>query len=136
MREILHKYASCGQDRFRSLIYAQLLKQELMQIRKELDRFRVELEARAKTAQIDEEARKEYQSARGLQKKLADAFPAVPAYQQELAISHNSLAALFADLGKRVEADGEYKKALRLDPGNQEAQHSLEVAERKLQSGG
>ena len=25
MREILHKYASCGQDRFRSLIYAQLL---------------------------------------------------------------------------------------------------------------
>ena len=27
-------------------------------------------------------------------------------------------------------------KALRVDPNNSEAQHSLEVAERKLQSGG
>jgi serine/threonine-protein kinase len=47
------------------------------------------------------------------------------------------LGQTYYKLGKPREAVTEYKKALHLDPSNQEAQHSLEVAERKLaQQGG
>jgi serine/threonine protein kinase len=46
------------------------------------------------------------------------------------------LGQTYYKLGKPKEAVGEYKRALRIDPNNQEAQHSLEVAERKLGSGG
>ena len=46
------------------------------------------------------------------------------------------LGQTYYKLGRSREAVTEYKRALRLDPNNEEAQHSLEVAERKLQSGG
>jgi cytochrome c-type biogenesis protein CcmH/NrfG len=46
------------------------------------------------------------------------------------------LGQAYYKMGRAKDAVGEYRKALRLDPGNQEAQHSLEVAERKLASGG
>jgi len=45
------------------------------------------------------------------------------------------LGQAYYKLGKPKDAVTEYKKALRLDPNNQEAQHSLEVAERKLSGG-
>jgi tetratricopeptide (TPR) repeat protein len=45
------------------------------------------------------------------------------------------LGQAYYKLGKAKEAAGEYRKALRIDPSNQEAQHSLQVAERKLQGG-
>jgi serine/threonine protein kinase/Tfp pilus assembly protein PilF len=45
------------------------------------------------------------------------------------------LGQAYYKLGKPKDAVVEYKKALRIDPSNQEAQHSLEVAERKLQGG-
>ena len=40
------------------------------------------------------------------------------------------LGQAYYKLGKAKDAVGEYKKALRADPSNQEAQHSLDVAER------
>jgi serine/threonine-protein kinase len=39
-------------------------------------------------------------------------------------------------LGRTKDAITEYKRALRIDPGNAEAQRSLELAEKKLASGG
>ena len=45
------------------------------------------------------------------------------------------LGQAYYKLGKPKDAVVEYKKALRIDPNNQEAQHSLEVAERKLSGG-
>ena len=39
-------------------------------------------------------------------------------------------------LGRAKDAVSEYKRALKADPANQEAQHSLEIAERKLAQGG
>jgi len=45
------------------------------------------------------------------------------------------LGQAYYKLGKTKDAAAEYKKALRIDPNNQEAQHSLEVAERKLSGG-
>ena len=45
------------------------------------------------------------------------------------------LGQAYYKLGKPRDAAVEYKKALRIDPSNQEAQHSLEVAERKLSGG-
>ena len=45
---------------------------------------------------------------------LAADFPAVPAYRQELAHSHNNLGILLADLGKRPEAEEQYRKALAI----------------------
>ena len=45
------------------------------------------------------------------------------------------LGQAYYKLGKPKDAAVEYKKALRIDPNNQEAQHSLEVAERKLSGG-
>jgi cytochrome c-type biogenesis protein CcmH/NrfG len=46
------------------------------------------------------------------------------------------LGQAYYKLGRPRDAVGEYKKALRLEPTNQEAQHSLEVAERRLTQGG
>ncbi len=46
------------------------------------------------------------------------------------------LGQAYYKLGRAKDAVTEYKKALRVDPNNQEAQHSLEVAERKLAAGG
>jgi serine/threonine-protein kinase len=46
------------------------------------------------------------------------------------------LGQAYYKMGRAKDAVGEYKKALRIEPGNQEAQHSLEVAERKMASGG
>jgi cytochrome c-type biogenesis protein CcmH/NrfG len=46
------------------------------------------------------------------------------------------LGQAYYKLGRPKDAVTEYKKALRADPTNQEAQHSLEVAERKLAQGG
>src|SRR5262249_11111489 len=48
-----------------------------------------------------DEARKEYETAHDLLKKLADTFPDVPGYQQELARTHNNLGILLAGLGQR-----------------------------------
>ena len=45
------------------------------------------------------------------------------------------LGQAYYKLGKTKDAAVEYKRALRIDPSNQEAQHSLEVAERKLSGG-
>ncbi len=45
------------------------------------------------------------------------------------------LGQAYYKLGKPRDAAVQYKKALRIDPNNQEAQHSLEVAERKLSGG-
>ncbi|HEV3445599.1 MAG TPA: serine/threonine-protein kinase [Gemmataceae bacterium] len=58
-----------------------------------------------------DEARVEYVKARHIQQELADQFSTVPAYQQDLAHTHNNLGLLLADLGKRDEARIEYDKA-------------------------
>ena len=39
-------------------------------------------------------------------------------------------------LGRAKDAATEYRRALKVDPTNQEAQHSLELAERKIAQGG
>ena len=49
-----------------------------------------------------------------IQEKLAADFPAVPDYRQELAGSHNNLGSLLADLGKRAEAEEQYRQALAI----------------------
>ncbi len=64
----------------------------------------------AKLGQPDE-ARRDFETARDLQKKLTDAFPAVPAYQQELARTHNNLGGVLPDLGRRDAARREYETA-------------------------
>jgi cytochrome c-type biogenesis protein CcmH/NrfG len=46
------------------------------------------------------------------------------------------LGQTYYKLGRAKDAVAEYRKALRIDPNNTEAQHSLEVAERKLTQGG
>jgi len=46
------------------------------------------------------------------------------------------LGQTYYKLGRAKDAVAEYRKALRIDPNNAEAQHSLEVAERKLAQGG
>ena len=63
------------------------------------------------------EAEGEYRRALVIFEKLAAEFSAVefsavPAYRQELAMSHDKLGNLLADLGKRAEAEGEYRKSL------------------------
>jgi tetratricopeptide (TPR) repeat protein len=45
---------------------------------------------------------------------LAADFPAVPAYRRDLAGSQNDLGLQLADLEKRAEAEGEYRKALAI----------------------
>jgi eukaryotic-like serine/threonine-protein kinase len=44
--------------------------------------------------------------------KLAAEFPAVPAYRQELAVSHHHLGALLKELGKWPQAEEQVRKAL------------------------
>jgi uncharacterized membrane protein len=56
----------------------------LIQIRKELDRFRVELEARAKTAQIDEEVRKLMEENATLRDQIEDAREKMKAVAEQL----------------------------------------------------
>jgi tetratricopeptide (TPR) repeat protein len=67
---------------------------------------------------------------------------AVVNLKQALKISPNRarylvlLGQAYYKLGRAKDAVAEYKRALRIDPSNQEAQRSLDVAERKLASGG
>ncbi len=51
-----------------------------------------------------------------IQEKLAADFPAVPEYRQDLARSHNNLGLLLAGLGKRPEAEEQYRQGPG-DPG-------------------
>jgi tetratricopeptide (TPR) repeat protein len=57
------------------------------------------------------EACGESETARDLYKKLAAAFPAVPAYQDELARAHYNQAGLLRDLGRRDVARTEFETA-------------------------
>jgi tetratricopeptide (TPR) repeat protein len=59
-------------------------------------------------------AEKEYRAALTLQEKLAEQFPAVPAYRKDLARSHNSLGLLLAGLSQLDAAEKEYRAALTL----------------------
>jgi tetratricopeptide (TPR) repeat protein len=45
---------------------------------------------------------------------LAAEFPAVPAYRRDLALSHNNLGLLLADLGQRAAAEEQVRKALAI----------------------
>jgi serine/threonine protein kinase/tetratricopeptide (TPR) repeat protein len=56
-------------------------------------------------------ARKGFETARDLRKKLVAAYPAVPQYQQELAGSHNNLGNLLANLSQRDAARTEFETA-------------------------
>jgi serine/threonine-protein kinase len=60
------------------------------------------------------EARREYETARDLWKKLVDAFPADFGYQRELARTHHNLGLLLRRLGENDAARGEYEKAIDL----------------------
>jgi serine/threonine protein kinase len=67
----------------------------------------------AKLSQWDEAVRG-FREAITLWEKLAAEFPAVPAYRQHLAGSHNNLGNLLANLGKRPEAEASHRRALEL----------------------
>jgi tetratricopeptide (TPR) repeat protein len=56
-------------------------------------------------------ARKEYESARDLQKMLVDAFPAMPHYQQELARSRSNLGSQLREMDLPDAARKEYESA-------------------------
>jgi serine/threonine-protein kinase len=56
-------------------------------------------------------ARKAYEKALDLAAKLAQTHPEVPAYQNALATTHNSLGVLLQDQGKREEALKEFRQA-------------------------
>jgi tetratricopeptide (TPR) repeat protein len=56
-------------------------------------------------------ARREYAAALAIRKALADAHPAEPDYQQELATTRGNLGGLLADLGERPAARREYEAA-------------------------
>jgi tetratricopeptide (TPR) repeat protein len=60
------------------------------------------------------EAEEHDRKAIAIQEKLAAESPAVPAYVQELARSHNNLGLLLAALGKRVEAEEHDRKAIAI----------------------
>ena len=59
-----------------------------------------------------EEACAEYRAACTGRKALVEQFPAVPAYQEDLAKSHLNLAILLAEMGKRDEAQTEFQSAV------------------------
>src|SRR5207248_1590604 len=59
-----------------------------------------------------DEARKEYETARDLQKKLADAFPAVPAYQVDLGGSYCNFGNLVRGEGKPADGLPWYDQAI------------------------
>jgi serine/threonine protein kinase/Tfp pilus assembly protein PilF len=61
-----------------------------------------------------DEARAEYERALAIQAKLADDFPAVPAYRRDVATSHYNLGRLLRDLGKRPEAEEHHRQALKI----------------------
>ncbi len=74
--------------------------------------------------------------------ELGDYNGATVQLRQALKLSPNRarflvlLGQSYYKLGRPKEAVTEYKRALRVDPSNQEAQRSLELAEKKLASGG
>jgi tetratricopeptide (TPR) repeat protein len=61
-----------------------------------------------------EEARREYEQAVAIRKKIAAEFPGVIEYRQELAWCHNDLGKLLVDLGKQLEGEEQYRKALAI----------------------
>ncbi len=58
-----------------------------------------------------DEARVEYELALDLRKLLAEQFPSVPKYQEQLAGTHNNLGSLLVDFGHNDLARAEYEKA-------------------------
>jgi tetratricopeptide (TPR) repeat protein len=56
-------------------------------------------------------ARAAFETARGLQRALANQAPAVPAHWQDLANTHNSLGVLLAQLGEQAAARAEHESA-------------------------
>jgi len=58
-----------------------------------------------------DEARTEYQTARDLFQKLANAFPTLPGYQRDLALTHNNLGMLLRDFGQWGAARAEHETA-------------------------
>jgi serine/threonine protein kinase/tetratricopeptide (TPR) repeat protein len=61
-----------------------------------------------------EEARAQYEMAHGLLKKLADAFPNVPRYQQLLARTHGNVGLLLKELGQYEAARTDFETGLNL----------------------
>src|SRR5262249_36101901 len=61
---------------------------------------------------VAQKAETAYREALAIQKRLADDFPAVPAYRQGLARSHGNLGILLKSLGKLPEAEAAYRLAL------------------------
>jgi serine/threonine protein kinase len=59
-----------------------------------------------------DEARKEFQRALDIRRKLVEEYPAVPEYQNSLAQAHNSLGNQFFEVGKPDAAFDEYRRAL------------------------
>ena len=59
-----------------------------------------------------DEARREYEQARDIRQELADQFPDVPAYQDDLAKTHNGLGTVFNALRQWDEARAEYEQVL------------------------
>jgi tetratricopeptide (TPR) repeat protein/tRNA A-37 threonylcarbamoyl transferase component Bud32 len=57
------------------------------------------------------EAEAAYRASQERYARLATDFPAVPAYRQRLAQSHNNLGVLLAEAGRLKEAAGEYRQA-------------------------
>jgi tetratricopeptide (TPR) repeat protein len=60
-------------------------------------------------------ARTQYQTARNLQQKLSDEFPAAPQYRHDLALTRSDLGALLVALGERDAGRAEYEAARDLE---------------------
>jgi tetratricopeptide (TPR) repeat protein len=58
------------------------------------------------------EAEAEYRAALALDEKLAAEFPALPAYQSDLALNHNNLGMALRALKRPAEAAAEFREAL------------------------
>jgi serine/threonine protein kinase/tetratricopeptide (TPR) repeat protein len=61
-----------------------------------------------------DEARVEYETARGLYHKLATTFPSVPRHRQDIATTHHNLGMLLYELGQYDAARAEYQTARNL----------------------
>src|SRR5208337_4397341 len=61
-----------------------------------------------------EESAAAFRLARDGYASLAADFPALPAYRQSLAMSHNNLGNLLQELGQRAAAEEQYRKALAI----------------------
>ncbi|HLN29780.1 MAG TPA: serine/threonine-protein kinase [Gemmataceae bacterium] len=59
-----------------------------------------------------QEARREYETGRDIWRKLVEQFPAVPAYQKDLANTHLDLGVMYFDLSKHDESRAEYQAAI------------------------